>query len=88
MHPDDWSVLEVCSNHLAAEILASLMRSESVPVLIEAIGAVPGLEQGSRVLVPTDLMHRARWVLAQPKLTDEELELLATAKPPGSEPGA
>lgn len=84
MPPDDWQPLETFSNHLGAEIVAGVLRADSVPVRVESYGVIPGLEQGSRVLVPAALMHRARWLLAQSKVSDAELDHMAARQPPES----
>jgi len=78
----DWQAVAEFENHLAAEIAASVLRAESVPVRIESSGALPGLEVGSRVMVPADLLHRARWLWEQAQVSDAELELLATGRLP------
>jgi len=77
-----WQVLAEFETHLAAEIAASVLRAESVPVRIESYGALPGLELGSRVLVPAELLHRARWLCEQARVSDSELEFLATGRLP------
>jgi len=35
--------------------------------------------------VVCDLVHRARWIVAQPPPTDAELDFLATGKLPGAD---
>jgi hypothetical protein len=57
---DEWVVVEVCANSLAAEIVAGLLRDAVVPVRIETSAVLPGLEPGSQVLVPTALLNRAK----------------------------
>ncbi len=84
MLPDDWQPLETFSTHLAAEIAAAVLRADSMAVRIESFGVVPGLEQGSQLMVPAPLLHRARWLLAQAKVSDAELDYLATGKLPES----
>ncbi len=84
MLSDDWQALETFPNHLAAEIAAGVLRADSMPVRIESFGVVPGLEQGSQLMVPVSLLHRARWLLAQAKVSDAELDYLATGKLPES----
>ena len=82
MLPDDWQPLETFSTYLAAEIAAGVLRADSVPVRVESFGIVPGLEQGSQLMVPVALMHRARWLLAQARVSDAELDALAMGTPP------
>ncbi len=84
MLSDDWQALETFPNHLAAEIAAGVLRADSVPVRVESFGIVPGLEQGSQLMVPVALMHRARWLLAQARVSDAELDDLAMGSSPES----
>ena len=79
---------QVCADHLAAEVLANLLRAESVPAVVRNLADLPGLEQGAEVLVPAQLLHRAKWIIAQPNPSDAELTYLATGElplPDGSE---
>jgi Putative prokaryotic signal transducing protein len=82
MHSDRWEWLEDCADHLAAEVIAGQLRAESVPVYIQDVSAIPGLVGSSRIFVPENFMHRARWVLAQAPLSEAELEWLALAPSP------
>ena len=64
---------------LEARIVAGRLEVEGVPaVVLES----PGFDLGSvaAILVPKVLLHRARWVLAWPEPSDEELLLLATGE--------
>jgi hypothetical protein len=79
---DDWQTVEEFPDHLAAEIAASVLRAAELPVRIKSSGALPGLELGSSLMVPAALLHRARWLLAQAKVSDSELEFLATGRLP------
>jgi len=79
---DDWQALETFPNHLGAEIVAGMLRADSMPVRIESFGIVPGLEQGSRIMVPPAQMQRARWLLQHARVSDAELDDLAMAQPP------
>ena len=81
MEQDRWEVAQTCSDHLSAEVIAAVLREGAVPVRIVDAGALPGLDFGSRVLVPLELLHRARWVLAQRTVTDAELDHLAAGGP-------
>ncbi|MGH7930289.1 MAG: hypothetical protein ACREQV_21135 [Candidatus Binatia bacterium] len=48
------------------------------------IHGVPGLSSFN-VLVPKNLLHRAQRLLQQQPLSEAELELVATGRPPGGE---
>jgi len=85
VNADDLSVLQVCPDHIAANIMVNFLRAESVPAIARNLSAVPGLEQGTEVLVPTVLVHRAKWLLAQQPQSEAELTYLATSTPPESD---
>lgn len=74
-------VLQVCTDHLAAEVLANFLRAHGVAALVRNLSPLPGLEQGAQVWVPAGLLHRARWLNAVPSPTDAELDALATGNP-------
>ena len=57
-----------------------VLDSEGVPARVESSKLVAGIESRYCVLVPSSLVHRARWVLADSDLTDAELDYLATGK--------
>ena len=82
MLSDDWQALETFPNHLAAEIAAGVLRADSMPVRIESFGVVPGLEQGSQLMVPVALMQRAHWLLEHARVSDAELDDLAMGTSP------
>jgi len=84
MDSDSWEWLEDCPDHLAAEVLAGQLRAESVPVYIQDEAAIPGLVRKSRIFVPKNFIHRAKWVLSRAPLSDAELEWLALAPSTGS----
>lgn len=78
--PSDWLEFASFPDAVSAEAMAGLFRSEALPVRVIADEPVPGLAHGFRVLVPADLMHRARWIVAQAQVSDEELDFIATGK--------
>jgi hypothetical protein len=82
MNADDFTVLQVCPDHVAANIMVNFLRAEGVPAVARNLSAVPGLEQGTEVLVPSALLPRARRLLAQQPHSEAELTDLATSAPP------
>ena len=80
---NEFVVVRVCPDRLAAEVIANALAAESVPAIVRGYGGIPGLEQGAEVLVPAALAHRARWIIGQPAPTEEELTFLATGRLPG-----
>ena len=82
---EEYVVLQVCADHLAAEVLANFLRANQVPALVRNLSPLPGLEQGAEVQVPASLVHRARWLNAVPSPTDAELDALAIGSGPTSD---
>jgi hypothetical protein len=70
-------VLQVCTDYIAADVLVGLLRSESIPAVAHNLGPVPGLEQGTEVLVPRECLWRAQRLLAQQQPSEAELTELA-----------
>ncbi len=70
-------LVQFCPDHIAAEVLAGFLRSESVPVVVRNLGPIPGLEPGAEVLVPASWLPRAQRLLAQQEPSAEELAELA-----------
>jgi len=75
-----WAEFGAYSDAASAEVVAGLLRSEGVPVDIESDQPMPGLTQGFRLMVPVDLLHRARWILDNASFTEEELAYFATGR--------
>lgn len=84
MTENDFVTLQVCSDHVAADVLANFLQSEGVPTIVHDLSAVPGLEQGTVVLVPAALLHRAKWLIAHEPPDDAELAYLAIGALPGA----
>ena len=73
-----WQEFAAYSDAASAEVVAGLLRSEGVPVNVASDEPMPGLVRGFRLMVPPQLLHRARWVVSNAAFTDEELAFLAT----------
>jgi hypothetical protein len=76
---DEWQTFEVVDDEGSAEVLAGRLRSEDVPAAVHRQSPVPGIEE-YHIVVPTNLAHRARWVMAGAPRTDAELTYLATGE--------
>jgi hypothetical protein len=85
VYSDDLAVLQVCPNYVAASIMVNFLRAEGVLAVARNLSPVPGLEEGTEVLVPTALLHRARWLLSQEETDEAELTHLATGTLPESD---
>ena len=77
---DAWQEFAAYADAASAEVAAGLLRSEGVPVNIASDEPMPGLIQGFRLMVPPEMLHRARWVVSNAAFTDEELAFFATAR--------
>jgi hypothetical protein len=78
-------VLQICTDYIAADVLVGFLKSESIPAVARNLAPVPGLEQGTQVLVPKACLSRAQWLLEQQQPSDAELAELAvgsSAEPP------
>ena len=87
MRHDTLVVLQVCADHIAADVLVGYLKSESIPAVAHNLAPVPGLEQGTEVLVPRPYLPRAEWLLVQQQPSDSELAELAMESPPESSDG-
>jgi hypothetical protein len=81
MRHDNLVVLQVCADYIAADVLVGFLKSESIPAVAHNLAPVPGLEQGTEVLVPQAYLPRAQWLLEQQQPTDSELTELALLTP-------
>ena len=84
MPSDGWSVLATFGDRISAEALLGLMESEKVPGRIASNEVVPGLGSEFAVLVPTEQLKKAEWVRSQARVSEQELNYLATGELPGS----
>ena len=73
----EWQEFANYPDAASAEIMAGLLRSETIPVNVVADEPVPGLAHGFRVMVPSAMLHRARWIVSQRQLSEEELASVA-----------
>lgn len=76
--PDDtWSSIVTYHDRASAEAIHGLLAAEKVPCYIASDEHVPGLGSNFAVRVPRYLSHRAQWILAQMRVSEEELTALA-----------
>ena len=64
---------------LEALIVAGRLNVEGVPTVVLSPLSID-LSNVAEVLVPCHLLHRARWVLAWPPVSEQELQFLATGE--------
>jgi hypothetical protein len=77
-----WSVVAKFGDQISAQALFSLLESEDLPCYFASNGAVPGLGTEFAVLVPTELLARARRIRERSQVSEEELTFLATGEMP------
>jgi len=75
-------LVRLCPDYIAADVLVGLLRSESIPAVAHNLAPVPGLEQGTEVLVPRAYLPRAQWLLEQQQPSESELAELALQTSP------
>jgi hypothetical protein len=77
---EHWHEFAAYADAASAAVVAGLLRSEGVPVNVASDEPMPGLIRGFRVMVPAEMLHRARWVVSNASFTDEELAFFATER--------
>jgi hypothetical protein len=77
---DGWKEFAAYADAASAEVAAGLLRSEGISVEIVSDEPIPGLARGFRLMVPVEMMHRARNAVSNAAFTDEELESFATGQ--------
>jgi hypothetical protein len=82
---EEWEQFDVFGNRASAASLVGLLHTEGVPALIDESSPLPGLDEAFRVMVPSRLARRARWVMAAMDITESELGSLATGELRGPE---
>jgi hypothetical protein len=75
-----WVTVAVYSDRLSAEATLGLLAPNEIPAYISSDEHVPGLGIRFAVLVPSDAVHRARWILRAPPISEGELTYLATGE--------
>jgi hypothetical protein len=82
---DGWSVIASFGDQISAQALSGLLKSEAMPCLMVSNAPVPGLGTEFSVLVPTEQLRRAQFIRDQNRVSDEELNYLATGEHPADD---
>jgi hypothetical protein len=77
---EQWQEFAAYADAASAAVVAGLLRSEGVPVNVASDEPMPGLVRGFRLMVPAEMLRRARWVVSNASFTDEELAFFATER--------
>ena len=75
-----WATAAVYSDRMLAEAALGLVAGDDIPAYISSDEHVPGLGTRFAVLVPSQLLHRARWLLRASPISEQELTYLATGE--------
>jgi len=79
---DAWSEVVTYPDRASAEAVLGLLLQGDVVGRITSDEALPGLGLFYSVVVPAELLHRARWLLSEAQVSDAELTYLATKELP------
>jgi hypothetical protein len=63
-----------------AQVVKSLLDAEGIESWLEVISISGGVPSRFRLRVDASMAHRARWILAEPEITERELTYLATGE--------
>jgi len=78
---ESWEVLTTCADQFTAEAQAGLLRNDGIPVDVRMESSLPGLVSEARIFVPSLKLDRARWIIRNSEVSEEELYLAATGEP-------
>ena len=82
MSSDEWLVLARFGDGILAQALLGLMESENVPARIASNQVVPGLATEFAVLVPAEQLGKAQLIREQARVSEQDLNYLATGELP------
>jgi len=77
---ETWISVATYPDRVSAEAVLELLAKENVAGYIASNDYIPGLGSNFSVLVPNHLQDRANRILAQSRVSESELTLLATGK--------
>jgi hypothetical protein len=74
-----WECFAVYHDELAAGVVVDYLRRNDCPAQVAGRAGM-GLDPDVSVLVPGELIHRAKWLWAQADLTEAELHFLISGE--------
>jgi hypothetical protein len=77
---DIWVPFQRLADLPSAQALLERLLAEKVPARIEAPYLLPAIDGYYIVSVPSEALHRARWVAPEMPFSDAELTYLATGQ--------
>jgi hypothetical protein len=75
-----WERFAAYTDEASALLVAEYLRGNDCPAQVATKSPGVDLAPSVEVLVPGELLHRARWLWAQADLTEGELQFLITGK--------
>ena len=80
MSESPWQLLITVFDTISAQLLTERLNAEGVPTQVRSDSELLGVARTCQILVPAELLHRARFVLSSEQLSDSELSWLATGR--------
>lgn len=80
-----WKTIAVRGSEAGAQILLGLLQSEGVAARIKPDTPMPGLDISFCIQVPPEAEERARSILLNARVSDDELTTLAINTPPSDD---
>jgi hypothetical protein len=75
-----WVSVAVYPDRMSAQAALGRLAGDEIPAYISSDEHVPGLGTRFSILVPSELLQRARWLLRESTLSERELTYLATGE--------
>jgi len=80
MSDSPWQSLMTVLDTLSAQALVERLNGEGVPTRVQMDTSLLGAARSCEILVPSELLHRAKWLLSSGQFSDTELTYLATGE--------
>jgi len=80
-----WQVLVTVYDTASAAALSDQLRSEGVPSVLKSDSSLLGEARRCDILVAPEMLHRAKWIMAQSVVSEAELTYLATGELPSDD---
>lgn len=79
-----WQIFATYRDEIAAGVVVDYLRRNDCPAKVSGTVSAD-VDSSVNVLVPGELLHRARWLWSQADLTEAELQYLITGELPGND---
>jgi hypothetical protein len=80
MSDSSWQSLVTVFDTISAQVLVERLNGEGVPTRLRTDSSLFGAARCCEILVPVELLHRARGLLSSAQFSDAELSYLATGE--------